>query len=317
MAHLLSITILLSILLAQPLTLLTSLALTLTLTARLPRSSHITAAGLSEPSPPGSQAASGKQHRPQNHTLMLHNLQRQGKLVTPKPAGEGARNRHEPHVLASPEHHRAEHAMTSATAVIRPNQPRSRSRPRASVHSRRGRSATRRPRALRSPRPGPCSRRRRPGPRPRSSRLDPTQRARPMSDDPLDIPPFLRREKNPKTAPALRHATEHEWIITLALARRRRASPSPGNRRAARSARARSALRETDTAGPRTARRSAPHAKARGAVTPRGETSLTRHNNPLRASLAARASRRLRPSAWPGNHRSALRLTLALALLQT
>ena len=31
-----------------------------------------------------------------------------------------------------------------------------------------------------------------------------------MSDDPLDIPPFLRREKNPKTAPALRHATEHE-----------------------------------------------------------------------------------------------------------
>ena len=32
---------------------------------------------------------------------MLHNLQRQGKLVTPKPAGEGARNRHEPHVLAS------------------------------------------------------------------------------------------------------------------------------------------------------------------------------------------------------------------------
>ena len=122
-----------------------------------------------------------------------------------------------------------------------------------------------------------------------------------MSDDPLDIPPFLRREKNPKTAPALRHATEHEWIMTLALARRRRASPSPGNRRAARSARARSALRETDTAGPRTARRSAPHAKARGAVTPRGETSLTRYNNPLRASLGTRASRRLRPSAWPGN----------------
>ena len=144
------------------------------------------------------------------------------------------------------------------------------------------------------------------------------------------------------------------------------------------------ALRETETAGPLTARRSAPHAKARGAVTPRGETSLARYNNhrfalrrqlalrdgcglrpgltttaarlggslrphtlrvardrnsrsahgpalgtpregawrghakgrdfprsiqqpPLRASPTARAPRRLRPAAWPDNHRCAPR----------
>ena len=34
-----------------------------------------------------------------------------------------------------------------------------------------------------------------------------------MSDDPLDIPPFLRREGNPKTAPAPRCASEHEWLM--------------------------------------------------------------------------------------------------------
>ncbi len=187
------------------------------------------------------------------------------------------------------------------------------------------------------------------------------------------------RRLRPSPSPA-----NHRFALrlTLALARRRRASPSPGNRTAARSARARSALRETDTAGPRTARRSAPHAKARGAVTPRGETSLARYNNhrfalrrqlalrdgcglrpgltttaarlappahaprcarqkqpvrsrpgarhptrrrvarsrqaarlpsldttqpPLRASLKARSPRRLRPTALPGNHRSASR----------
>ena len=52
------------------------------------------------------------------------------------------------------------------------------------------------------------------------------------------------------------------------------------------------------TASPRTARRSAPRAKARGAVTPSGETALARYNNhPLRASLelALRAGCGLRP----------------------
>ena len=34
-----------------------------------------------------------------------------------------------------------------------------------------------------------------------------------MSDDPLDIPPFLRREENPKTTPAPRGASEHEWVM--------------------------------------------------------------------------------------------------------
>ena len=92
------------------------------------------------------------------------------------------------------------------------------------------------------------------------------------------------------------------------------AAPARANKKAASAARARSALRDTGTAGPRTARRSAPRAKARGAVTPSGETSLARYNNPpLRASPTARAPQRLRPSAWPGNHRSAARLTLALA----
>ena len=36
-----------------------------------------------------------------------------------------------------------------------------------------------------------------------------------MSDDPLDIPPFLRREENPKTAPAPRHASERDWVMPL------------------------------------------------------------------------------------------------------
>ena len=34
-----------------------------------------------------------------------------------------------------------------------------------------------------------------------------------MSDDPLDIPPFLRREGNAKRAPALGRASEHEWVM--------------------------------------------------------------------------------------------------------
>ncbi len=68
--------------------------------------------------------------------------------------------------------------------------------------------------------------------------------------------------------------------LTLALARRRRAAPAPRNRTAARAARARFALREAGTAGPPgAARRSAPHAKPRGAVTPRGQTSRARYNN--------------------------------------
>ena len=34
-----------------------------------------------------------------------------------------------------------------------------------------------------------------------------------MSDDPLDIPPFLRRDENPKRAPAPRTTAEHEWVM--------------------------------------------------------------------------------------------------------
>ncbi len=34
-----------------------------------------------------------------------------------------------------------------------------------------------------------------------------------MSDDPLDIPPFLRRDENPKRAPAPRATAEHEWVM--------------------------------------------------------------------------------------------------------
>ena len=34
-----------------------------------------------------------------------------------------------------------------------------------------------------------------------------------MSDDPLDIPPFLRRKENPNTAPAPRCASERDWVM--------------------------------------------------------------------------------------------------------
>lgn len=40
-----------------------------------------------------------------------------------------------------------------------------------------------------------------------------------MSDDPLDIPPFLRREGNPKSAPGPRPAPDREWVMPpIALA---------------------------------------------------------------------------------------------------
>ncbi len=99
------------------------------------------------------------------------------------------------------------------------------------------------------------------------------------SNHPLRTSPTARapRRLRPSAWPA-NHRFAHR--LTLALARRRRAAPLPGNPTAARAARARFALRETGTAGPPgAARRSAPRAKPRGAVTPRGEISLARYNN--------------------------------------
>ena len=107
------------------------------------------------------------------------------------------------------------------------------------------------------------------------------QAARLPSLDTATPAPRVADSSRSATASALAWPGNHRFAprLTLALAHRRRTAPAPANRsaRLAPPARAPRCTRQAqpDRAQPR---RSAPHAKPRGAVTPSCETSLARYN---------------------------------------